>query len=245
MIFTVRTNNFLAEWADGLNACRQRYADHLGVDYQVFTDDGGWVKNLMINYPQFTEYDAVNFYKHWVMRELADSHDNVCYMDFDCFPNTTQSIFDHKGFWSGGHMFEAEANRVGIKWHWKSTRSRTAKYWHSYAACLHDGVKFNKIVYNTGLMVSNSEDIKKLDYFGNFHDTISLLEEVRDDPFYTPRSQMFAYDNETMFNYLSAKNGVGVKVLPESWHCKTKEPAEMYHLYGKKKDFSHYENILC
>lgn len=245
MIFTVQINDFLGEWAKGLNSCRQRYADHIGVEYKIFKDDDGWVKDLMSKYPQFTEYDAINFYKHWVMRELADTHDKVCYMDFDCFPNTKQSVFDHKGFWSGGHMFEGEANRVGIKWHKKSTRSRTAKYWHSYAMCMDTGIHFNKIVYNTGFMIANSGDIKKLDYFGDFDGVISLMEEVKADPFFSPRNQIFAYDNETMFNYLSSKNNVGVKILPYTWHSKGGDGAEVYHLYGKKKDFSRYESILC
>ena len=245
MIFTVQYQNYLDEWADKLNACRQRYADHLGVEYKVYTDDGGWIDHMMSIYPQFSMYDTVNFYKHWVMRILAEKYDQVCYMDFDCFPNTTQSIFDGGEFWSGGHYFEVEANRSNIRWNKKSIRSRTAKYWHSYAMCMEQGIPFNKIVYNTGLMVASSEDIKKLDYFETFDEDISMMELVKRDPFYEPRSQIFAYDNETLFNYLLSKRKVKCKVLPDNWHCKTKEPAEMYHLYGPMKDFEYYEDILC
>ena len=51
-------------------------------------------KNEIKNrFTEISEYDIVNFYKHRVMRDMADQYEYVCYLDFDVVPNTTDCIF--------------------------------------------------------------------------------------------------------------------------------------------------------
>ena len=249
MIFTVYIGNYFPEYKDKLNNCRQRYADKLGVEYKVF-DDRDWIDNLMALYPHLLdEYDAINFYKHWVMYELSLEHDNVCYMDFDCFPNTTESVFDFDldYFWVGeshrGQM-ERMAKSININWPGQTNRAPIAKYWNAYALAVDQNLPIDKKVYNTGFMIGRSDVIQKLDYFNSFDDSIQLMTKIKNDSFYEPMVQTFNYDNETLFSHLVNKNNVPVKTFDDEWHCSTTDPAKMYHLIGRKKDFSKYENIL-
>ena len=53
--------------------------------YKSFFND------IKSNYPEISEYDIINFFKHKVMRDMAEQYNYVCYMDFDDIPNTTEA----------------------------------------------------------------------------------------------------------------------------------------------------------
>ena len=69
---------------------------------------------------------------------------------------------------------------------------------------LNYGLNPNNDVINTGIIGARKEDVLKLDFFGDFKDTINLMTKLRkDNSGLYPQNiiDMFRYDNETIFSY--------------------------------------------
>ena len=87
----------LLDSADKIAERQMKYAHDIGGDYQLFKYDNNYQEffdYIKKHHPEISEYDIINFYKHRVMRNLAEEYNYVCYMDFDVVPNTTDCIFE-------------------------------------------------------------------------------------------------------------------------------------------------------
>ena len=86
---------------------------------------------------------------------------------------------------------------------------------------LDGGYNPNNDVINTGIIGARSEDIKKLDFFGKFDDTMNLMTKLRTEKHdLYPQNiiDMFRYDNETIFSYKKEVNKVNIQWLDNKWH---------------------------
>ena len=109
------------------------------------------------------------------------------------------------------------------KWEGKALstiRSPTAKYWNTKAMLIYNGMDGENDVYNTGIVIANKEQLKKLAYFDNFENDLDYMHELvtEDDMFPDIISNMFGYDNETLFSYKMIENKVNLLNLDEDWH---------------------------
>jgi hypothetical protein len=76
-------------------------------------------------------------------------------------------------------------------------------------------------VINTGIIGARKEDILKLDFFGDFKNTLALMTKLRKglDGLYPPNIySIFRYDNETIFSYKIQTNKVNIQWLDSNWH---------------------------
>ena len=253
----------IEKYKDKLNNAREGYADYLNADYKIFNDKD-WIKKFKDSLP-INDYEAINFYKHHVMRELANEYDNVCYMDFDCFPNlknvmhnTNENIFTltdkflcgktpfsvinlGSKFWKKWEDYEYMRENYGV-----TQDTPAIKYWNQRALYemfdignSNDNPDFE--VYNTGLMCATSKQIKKLDYFGNFDYWIDRFTEMRNNEFY-PMRYYFGYNNECFFNLKINLNKVPCHLEDGDWHSINfwEEQAFIYHEVGPTKIFDKY-----
>ena len=93
-------------------------------------------------------------------------------------------------------------------------RSPSAKYFNTQAMLIAtDNSPINDVI-NTGIVGATKTDLLKLDFFGKFYDTITLMTKLRkeglDDLYPQNVIDMFRYDNETIFSYkltISIYNG--------------------------------------
>jgi len=229
------------------------YAKSIGAEYKHFTADDNYksfLNQYRQKYPMLSHYDIVNFYKHKVMRDLADSYDAVCYFDLDIVPNTQLSIFE---LFDIQTMFGVPDSNRDATWGKMVTtkynhdiRNPATKYWNAHAMLTNDDLDGDQNVYNTGIMVASSNVIKQLNYFGSFDDDILLMTSVKHELhtlYPLAIQQVFNYDNETLFSYKVIKNDVKTLLLGNDWHCVLKDgteapPAKMYHVIDK--DFSRF-----
>ena len=245
-----KTKDQLTKYKDQLIARQKQYADLLGVDYVVYEWDAlytNFVEYFEQNYPQISHYDIICFYKHHIMRLLADSYDQVCYFDLDIIPNTTENVFE--AFDLDNCFAVPDSDKEAVwgktvhpKYYNTCIRNPATKYWNAHAMLGEEGYEPDQHVYNTGIMVASSNMIKKLDYFGNFEDILSLMTQLKQDEFsmYPKNIQrVFNYDNETIFSYKLIVNDVQSVLLGDMWHhCVDKVPhdpaAKLYHVINKK-----------
>lgn len=236
------------KYKDRLIEAQDQYAKLIKADYIVFGDDQLY-KDFQLffveNYPQISEYDIINFYKHHVMFELAKQYDNVCYFDLDIVPNTTKDIFksfDLNTFVVPDSNEEAIwGKNVNPKYYNTCIRNPATKYWNAHAMLSEIGINPDQNVYNTGIMIASKDVINTFNYFGNFKQTLDLMTQVKHDQhsMYPKNIQrVFNYDNETVFSYKLASQNIPVTILNKTWHfpCadgKYESGAEFYHVIDK------------
>lgn len=239
--------------AQALTAKQREYANSIGADYLLFEYDDNYQSFFDIikkDYPEISEYDIVNFYKHRVMRDMADQYDQVCYLDFDVVPNTTDDIFE-------AHNIEncfivAECNKLAIrgkvmdvKRYNMCIRNPASKYWNAHALLMEDGFDPENDVFNTGIMVASSETIKRLDYFKDFDYIIKRMTDVKYDEFslYHPNIQrVFNYDNETVFSYWIKTREIEIQYMDYYWHFLVDETVKEPHQLDPKGKMYHFIN---
>ena len=244
--------------AKGITARHLEYATTIDADYILFEYDDNYkafFDTIVNKYPEISEYDIVNFYKHRVMRDVADKYDLVCYIDFDVIPDTTEDIFDSHSLDTSFAV--AHTNRAAVRGKVMDAsgysfciRNPASKYWNTHALLIEDGYDPDNDVFNTGIMVASSEVIKQLDYFKDFEYIINRMTEVKHEEFslYHPNIQrVFNYDNETVFSYLINTRNVKVQYMSELWHFVVDETvrtvdmlnpkAHMYHFINKKMEW--------
>lgn len=253
----------LLDNAERIQESQRKYANAIGADYRLFQYDDYYKKffdSIKLSYPVISEYDIINFYKHRIMRDMADEYDYVCYLDFDVIPNTTDCIFEVHNV--DKMLAVAEMNRLAIRGkvikaenYNACIRNPASKYWNTHALLFEEGHDPENDVFNTGIMAGSSEVIKQLDYFKDFDYIIKLMTEVKHDEFsmYPKNIQrVFNYDNETVFSFWIKARQIEIQYLGKLWHWLVDETitdpkhidpnAKLLHFINKRMDWA-LENI--
>ena len=207
---------------------KRNYADTIGATFIMFEYDKRYQtfeKNLRKDFPELTGYEIVNFYKIHLLYELAKKYDEILYLDFDAVPVTKDSFFDiwdiqnHIAVYNNNTMINKMMMSIDEIKH--GIRSPTAKYFNCQAMLIEKGLDPKNDVINTGIIGASKEQILKLDFFGDFKDTIDLMTKLRNDKdgMYPQNIiDMFRYDNETIFSYKVNINKIGIQWLDRRWH---------------------------
>ena len=208
---------------------QERYAEAIGVDYKLYGDDDQYkeYKETFKDRPYINEYNIINFYKIHLLYQNSKKYNTVAYFDFDVVPVTTESIFniDVSNGIAVRVNHEEYMNEIDFKvLKWKKTlssiRSPTAKFWNTKAMLMYNGHDGKNDVYNTGIILANKKQLNKLAYFDNFENDLDYMHElvIEDGMFPEQISNMFGYDNETLFSYKMIENKVNLINLDEDWH---------------------------
>ena len=253
-----QTKLALLKNADLVTQRQKQYANDIGADYRLFEWDytyKNFFHTITTDHPEISEYDVVNFYKHRVMRDMAEEYDQICYLDFDVVPNTKEDIFTshhiEKCFIVADNNRQAIRGKVmDVRKYNMCIRNPASKYWNAHALLTEEGYDPDNDVFNTGIMVASSETIKKLDYFKDFDWMITRMTDVKHDEFslYHPNIQrVFNYDNETVFSFWIKTREVEVQYMTKEWHwivdstmthpMQIDPKAKMYHFINKKMEW--------
>ena len=250
---SLQTKNALYNNRVELERRQREYAESLNVEYRLLGNDKEYKDfcKYMKDYPMISEYDIINFYKHWAMKNFAENYDQVCYLDFDVVPNTDENVFNiiQSGFGvaHSNDLAEWGKNISSTKYN-TCIRNPSSKYWNTYAMLLEDDMEPENDVFNTGIMVAGSNIIQELGYFHEFDKTLDLMTYLKEeeDSIHPPNIQrIFNYDNETVFSYLVKKRDIGIDWLPNEWHYIVDHPkkemvdtrAKLYHVINKKVEW--------
>jgi len=225
----LQTRNAFKEHYNKLVETKQKYSDTIGVPFKLYEYDKqfkDFEKNLLKNFPYFTGYEIINFYKIHLLYELAKDYDEILYLDFDAIPVTNESFFNHWDLSKGICVYNNNAminkNNRAIDKMIHGIRSPSAKYFNTQAMLIAtDNSPINDVI-NTGIVGATKTDLLKLDFFGKFYDTITLMTKLREeglDGLYPQNViDMFRYDNETIFSYKIQVNNINIQWLDNQWH---------------------------
>ena len=251
---SLNTKNVLYNNRVELERRQRDYAESLNVEYRLLGNDKEYKDfcKYMKDYPQISEYDIINFYKHWMMKEFAEDYDQVCYLDFDVVPNTDENvfkIFDQSNFGVAHSNDLAEWGKsIPASEYNSCIRNPSSKYWNTYAMLLEEDLDPENDVFNTGIMIAGYNIIQELAYFHEFDKTLALmtyLKEEKDSLYPSNIQRIFNYDNETVFSYLVKKREIDIDWLPRQWHYIVDQPkkemidtnAKLYHVINKKMEW--------
>ena len=218
------TINAFKNHYDKLIETKITYAEYCEADFVMFEYDDQYKtfeQNFLKDYPDFTGYEIINFYKIHLLYELSKKYDEVLYLDFDVIPFTDESFFDVWDLSKGICVYSNNDHVIKNVRVNHSIRSPSAKYYNCHAMLLEHGLNPKNDVINTGIIGARKEDIQKLDFFGKFKDTIDLMTELRKDTSgLYPQNiiDMFRYDNETIFSFKREVNNIEIQWLDDKWH---------------------------
>ena len=250
---SLNTKNTLYNNRVELERRQREYAESLDVEYRLLGNDKEYKDfcKYMKDYPMISEYDIINFYKHWAMKTFTENYDQVCYLDFDVVPNTNENVFNtiQSGFAvADSNDLAAWGKNISATKYNTCIRNPSSKYWNTYAMLLEDGLEPENDVFNTGIMVAGYNIIQELGYFHEFEKTLDLMTYLKEeeDSIHPPNIQrVFNYDNETVFSYLVKKREIDIDWLPKEWHYIVDQPkkemvdtrAKLYHVINKKVEW--------
>ncbi len=225
----LKTRNAFKDHYNKLIETKQKYCDNIDVPFILYEYDNQFKKfekNLLNDFPFLTGYEIINFYKIHLLYQLSKEYDEILYLDFDAIPVTNVSFFKHwnlsKGIcvYNNNAMINKKNKPMDKIIH--GVRSPSAKYFNAQAMLLATNNNPKNNVINTGIIGINKEHLNKLDFFGKFYDTISLMTKLKneglDDLYPKNIIDMFRYDNETIFSFKIESNKVNVQWLDNQWH---------------------------
>ena len=221
------TVNAFKEHYDRLVTSKKDYADSINVPFKMYEYDKQYKtfeKNFAKDFPEFTGYEVINFYKIHILNELAKEYDEILYLDFDAIPLTKDNFFDAWDLSKGICVLDnndAVIHNIKVN---QSIKSPSAKYYNCQAMLIDGGYPHRNDVINTGIIGARKEDIIKLDFFGGFRHIIDLMTSLRSKGYREaslyPQNiiDMFRYDNETIFSYKVQVNDVNIQWFDTEWH---------------------------
>jgi hypothetical protein len=218
------TINAFKNHYDKLIETKITYAEYCEADFVMFEYDDQYKtfeQNFLKDYPDFTGYEIINFYKIHLLYELSKKYDEILYLDFDVIPFTNESFFNSWDLSKGICVYSNNEHVIKNARVNHSIRSPSAKYYNCHAMLLEHGLNPKNDVINTGIIGARKEDIQKLDFFGGFKDTIDLMTQLRTDiSGLYPQNiiDMFRYDNETIFSFKREVNNIEIQWLDDKWH---------------------------
>jgi len=218
------TINAFEKHYDRLVECKLTYAEYCESEFIMFTDDEQYrqfKRNFLLDFPELTEYEVINFYKIHLLTDLARKYDEILYLDFDVVPLTDEVFFDVWDLSNGICVYNNNKQVIRNRNVSHSIRSPSAKYFNCQAMLLDGGYNPRNDVINTGIIGARKEDVISLDYFGKFKDTIDLMTKLRteeNDLYPQNIIDMFRYDNETIFSYKREINNINIQWLDDKWH---------------------------
>lgn len=196
------------------------------------------------------KYVIINFYKLHLLDKLSEEYDNILYLDHDVYLDTTDNIFkeldnDKMYIW----FEDVKEDLLEYLNFYKDkdlySRSYINKCLSTYLASYTFNWDFNYKKYNTGVILSNAKQIKKLrlnyylDYFINNYKQIYKNKDVPES-----LSKKFKLNNEAMLSNIIAEEDIQIENLNGKWHTIltgldsknvfTKHESNFYHFINKQ-----------
>lgn len=220
-----RTQERLEKYKTDLLINHTLYATHIDAEYKHFGRDEEY-EEFFKRFPNLSEYDVLNLYKVYLLDKLTKEYDLVLYVDFDVYFTTYIDVFNHI---RGEHCFACKAETAieseifVTKKYWeeynRDFRSPHTKYWNAHALLTNEDFDGDNLIFNTGIMMASKKVMEQIDYFGDIHEVLDIMTELKEFSMYPEKVQsQFGYDNETIMGYKVVKNNVPVHILSDTFH---------------------------
>ena len=150
------TVNAFKNHYDRLIETKIAYAEYCQADFVMFEYDDQYKtfeQNFLKDFPMFTGYEIINFYKIHLLYELSKKYDEILYLDFDVVPLTDESFFDVWNLSKGICVYNNNSyvnKSMSVS---QSIRSPSAKYFNCHAMLLENGLNPNNDVINVNNII--------------------------------------------------------------------------------------------
>ena len=191
----------------------------------IMFDDEEDLNNFSNQFDSDTpKYVIINFYKLHLLDKLSEEYDNILYLDHDVYLDTTNNIFKELDNNKMYVWFEdVKEDLLEYLNFYKDkdlySRSYINKCLSTYLASYTFNWNLNFMKYNTGVILSNAKQIKKLrlnhylDFFINNYKQIYKNKDI-------PESlrKKFKLNNEAMLSNIIAEEDIVIENLNGKWH---------------------------
>jgi len=215
----ISAQTLVSEYMDRLVDNKKLYADSHGIDFKFYHNTLGST-NLSNTDVAFTNS---NLYKHKLMADLAEEYDQVMYVDMDVVFNTSENVFESIDLSKGIAIKDQDdciQEKIAKKALYLSfgMRNPTLKY-HITKELL--GGKDNHVM-NTGIMIGNSSDIKKIQFVKRLPPIVKKIKKIKDSFIENDKmtwiKHFFYPNNESIFSYILEKHNIPYQLLDDEWH---------------------------
>ena len=257
---SMRTKLELYNHYEKLLETKLRYAEVCDCNFLMYEYDDDWLfyySNMKKQYPFFTDYHIINFYKLQIMYELSRHYDEVLYLDFDVVAATDENFFEA---WDLSKGIAIANNNDHVRQRFEDigtcNRSPSAKYFNSMAMLIDEDLGYKNNVFNTGIVGASAKHLEQLGYFDNFEDNIAHMHSLMIEAPMFPDNvrNVFGYDNETLWSYKVAMTDTPIQWLDDKWHFFMDneyiiKDVKLIHAINKKFDkiwkYCEENNIQC
>lgn len=223
-----------------------KYAESIGAEYIQFGDDEQY-KEFKKKFTFIrNEFDAINFYKLYLMETIEC--DNILHLDFDVICKTDKDFFkEHDMNLINIRAINSDKSNPQL-WHgWERAidngrgqlttlndpmmnYDNMIKHVDSYAMyvknickkamfLVEDIYESSNWIMNTAVLGSNSEIIKSVKFFEQYHHLRDLVIQAKEESFYPDDlSRNFMPNNEVFYTYLLERDNIPWNGLPDEWH---------------------------
>ena len=241
-----RTKQQLLEYKQQLIDCKKEYADLCDAEFVLYTNDQQYHSFLQsMSHHDIKEFDKINFYKIYLMEQLAQRYDRVLYLDLDVVPTTNKNFFtanditkfcvhcvtaSKENTWGA---FVAAVNRQGHCQEHNCTytydhvvESHLDSYhWYTKKLCkdamlMHHGMSDSRhLLANTAIMGGSGHAIKEIKFFDRMNEMIETFQAIKQEQIMgSTITDKFFINNEVLMTYLIIKENIQCNFLPSAWH---------------------------
>jgi len=247
----------LAKHFNALTYRQEEYAKKCGADYKIYKIDDAYKTFLdkLDDLDVFeTQYQCIQHYKHYVMKQLSELYDEVLYLDLDVFIDTNESIFEKFDLSNGIGIYgylddkpeDIENIKEGLLSYIPVSTSVSVKTAAMISLCSNANCTFPNYVFNTAIMLVNKELCDKINYLSELEHVKESIDELKaNDHWWADYIRnYFSINNETALSYLVHRNKVKWQSIGEEWHYpyntrsrNEKIPEEAKFIHVINKDF--------
>ena len=216
--------------------CKQKYADFCHADF-------------ILHDVNIVDYNKIQFEKILLYEKYAAEYDEIMYLDFDVIPtHRAPNIFESFDM-NTICMYPLKRDlhlidlKTAIDRDWLDNQNVFNKTCAKKAMLLLDDINGNDLLYNTGVVVSNSEAAKNIQFEYRLDEMNLLLDEAKEDSLYPIEiSKNFYYNNEVYMSYLVERYDIPHTDLSMAWNFIIDEfqpdPVDSaYFIHYVNKDF--------
>jgi hypothetical protein len=209
---TFKRQQFI-KYADLLEKKHREYAKQVGADYILIKPDS-------------TDYIDVQFQKLLTFEKLANSYDELMYIDFDVIPNTSVNMFDKFNtdsicaFDIQVQSIERKELKARLKedFTWHSMDMYTKAHNKKAMLLLHDIVGTQSCI-NTAVVLMNSKCVRNLNFAERSTEAIETFNNALIDNVYPEAlSKSWVLNNEVIFSYIIEKYNLPFTNIGMPWN---------------------------
>lgn len=244
---TVRVKQEYTKYRAQIIENHRSYAQLIGVDYINYGRTASYCK-FRDQFPGISEYNVINFYKFYLMEQLAKDYDEVLYVDLDVVFNTDKDFFAHHDLSAGIHLSARDMKDRAMRYVCDAREYNRRDPGIKWLICFSMDQRYDGPIYNTGVVAATAEQIRHLDFTNQIDDYVDRINLAEAESFLVDELKLaFDYNNEAMFSHRVWEQGISCVDTTGPWNFNVRnlekieyDDAEKFIIHFIQKDLHWY-----